>query len=151
MYDILAYLFENCRRAELAQERERVAQKLSAAGFEDAEISEALRWIAGVLRTPQILAPLPDARTSFRAFAACELAKLDARCRGYLLSLEHSGILDAQARELVIEHALAAAGEELTLEQLKLVVLMVQWSRQPEASAHLATDILASPGSDDPS
>ena len=151
MYDILAYLFENCQRTELAHERERVAQKLSAAGFEDADISEALLWIAGVLRTPQVLAALPDARASFRAFAACELAKLDARCRGYLLLLERSGVLDAPARELVIEHALAAAGEELTLEQLKLVVLMVLWSRQPEAGARLATGVLGSPASGVPS
>lgn len=151
MYDILAYLFENCQRAELAHERERVAQELAAAGFEDADISEALHWIAGVLRTPQVLAAMPDARASFRAFAARELAKLDARCCGYLLSLERSGILDPQARELVLERALAAAGEELTLEQLKLVVLMVLWSRQSEAGARLAADILGAPASARPS
>ena len=42
MYDILVYVFENCQQAELAYDRERVAKKLSAAGFEDSDISEAL-------------------------------------------------------------------------------------------------------------
>ena len=70
MYDILAYLFENCQQAELAYDRERVAKKLSAAGFEDSDISEALHWLAGVLRAPQGgLEALPDSRRTFRAFA----------------------------------------------------------------------------------
>ena len=64
MYDILAYLFENCQQAELTYDRERVAKKLSAAGFEDTDISEALHWLAGVMRAPQEgREPLPDLRT----------------------------------------------------------------------------------------
>ena len=53
MYDVLVYLFENCQQAELADDRERVARKLSAAGFEDSDITEALHWLAGVLHAPQ--------------------------------------------------------------------------------------------------
>ena len=51
MYDVLVYLFENCQQAEVSDDRERVARKLSAAGFEDSDISEALHWLAGVART----------------------------------------------------------------------------------------------------
>ena len=61
MYDILVYLFENCQQAELAYDSDRVAKKLSAAGFEDSDISEALHWLAGVSRAPQgVREPLPD-------------------------------------------------------------------------------------------
>ena len=142
MYDILVFLFENCQRAELAYERERVAKKLSAAGFEDSDISEAMHWLAGVLRAPQAAAAaLPDARTSFRAFAPRELAKLDAECRGFVLTLEHSGILTPQTRELVLERSLAASGQTLTLEQLKLIVLMVLWNQQTPTSQLLAEDL----------
>ena len=77
MYDILVYVFENCQQAELAYDRERVAKKLSAAGFGDSDISEALHWLAGMRRAPQGVEPaLPDSRTTFRAFAPRELAKL---------------------------------------------------------------------------
>ena len=142
MYDILVFLFENCQQAELAYDRERVAKKLSAAGFEDSHISEALHWLAGVMRSPQgALGKLPDARSTFRAYAPRELAKLDAACRGFLLTLEHSGMLDAQTRELVIERALAASGDALSLEQLKLIVLMVLWNRQTPTSRLLAEDL----------
>src|SRR5687767_6616714 len=146
MYDILVYLFENCQQNEVAYDRDRVAKKLSAAGFEDADISEALHWLAGVMRAPQQLRErLPDLKCSFRAYAPRELAKLDAACRGFLMTLEQSGILSAETRELVIERALAATGDTLSLEQLKLVVLMVVWNQQTSTSRLLAEDLFSAP------
>ena len=148
MYDVLAYLFENCQQAEVAGDRERVARKLAAAGFEDSDISEALHWLAGVLRAPQTVdTMLPDSRASFRAFAPRELAKLDAQCRGFLITLEQSGILAPETRELVIERSLAASGAMLSLEQLKLIVLMVLWNRQTPTSQLLAEDLFTAPHS----
>ena len=142
MYDVLVYLFENCQQAEVSDHRDRVARKLSAAGFEDSDISEALHWLAGVARTPRAgTAQLPDARTSFRAFAPRELAKLDAECRGFLITLEQSGILTPQMREVVMERSLAASGQSLALEQLKLIVLMVLWNHQTPTSQLLAEDL----------
>jgi Smg protein len=152
MYDILVYVFENCQQAELAYDRERVAKKLSAAGFEDSDISEALHWLAGLRRAPQgIESALPDSRTTFRAFAPRELAKLDAACRGFLLTLERSAILTPQTRELVLDRALAASGDALTLEQLKLIVLMVLWNRQTATSRLLAEDLFSTSNSRLPS
>jgi Smg protein len=144
MYDILVYVFENCQQADLAYDRERVAKKLSAAGFEDSDISEALHWLAGVTRMPQGgLERLPASRHAFRAFASREAAKLDAQCRGFLLTLEQSGILDVQTREVVIERAMAAAGDSLSIEQLKLVVLMVLWNQQTPTSRLVAEDLFS--------
>jgi Smg protein len=143
MYDILVYLFENCQQTDLAYDRERVAKKLSAAGFEDSDISEALHWLAGV-RVPQLeLAHVPDGRAAFRAYAPRELAKLDVACRGFLLTLEQSGILSAQNRELVIERSLAASGDTLTLDQLKLIALMVLWNQKTPTSRLLAEDLFS--------
>ena len=145
MYDILVYLFENCQHHELADQKERVAKKLSAAGFDDSDISEALTWLAGVVRGPhRSLAPLPASGAAFRAYASKELAKLDAECRGLLIHFEQSGILTPQTREHVIERALATTGEELTIEQLKLIVLMVLWNEQMPSSRLVAEDLLSS-------
>jgi Smg protein len=146
MYDVLVYVFENCQQTEVAHDSDRVAKKLSAAGFEDSDISEALHWLEGVLAGPQMtLASLPDPGRSFRAFAARELAKLDAQCRGFLLTLEHSGILTPHTRELVIERSLAASGDSLTLEQLKLIVLMVMWNQHAATSRLVAEDLFSAP------
>jgi Smg protein len=144
MYEILVYLFENCQQREVAYERERIAKKLSAAGFEHADISEALHWLAGMASAPHVEpAALPDPGRSFRAYASRELAKLDAQCRGFLLTLEQSGILTPQNRELVIERSLAASGASLTLEQLKLIVLMVLWNQQMPTSQLVAEELFA--------
>ena len=135
MYDILVYLFENCQQHEVSDEKERVAKKLSAAGFEESDISEALTWLAGVARGPhRSFAALPDSGAAFRAYAPKELAKLDAECRGLLIYFEQSGILSPQARETVIDRALAATGDGLTIEQLKLIILMVLWKHQTPSS-----------------
>jgi Smg protein len=143
MYEILVYLFENFQRTEIA-EKDRVAKKLSAAGFDDSDISQALSWLAGVVRGPlRSVAPIPALGAASRAYAPRELAKLGAECRGLLLHFEHSGLLTPQMREHVIERSLAAAGDELTLEQLKLVVLMVLWNEQTPTSRLVAEDLFS--------
>src|SRR6185436_19435801 len=89
MYDILVYLFENCQQYEVSNEKDQVAKKLSAAGFDDSDISEALSWLAGVARGPhRSVAPLPQSGAASRAYAPKELAKLDAECRGLLIYFE---------------------------------------------------------------
>ena len=144
MYDVLVYVFEHCQQYELSDQDDRVAKKLSAAGFDDTDISEALTWLAGVVRGPhRSLAPLPDSGAASRAYAPKELAKLDTDCRGLLIHFEQSGILTPQTREHVIERALAANGDGLTLEQLKLVVLMVLWNRQIPSCRLIAEDLFA--------
>ena len=64
MYEILVYLFENCQQREVAYERELIAKKLSAAGFEHADISEALHWLAGMAHTPHAEPATPRTRSS---------------------------------------------------------------------------------------
>lgn len=144
MYEILAYLFANCERSDLSHDRGGIARRLSAAGFDDGDISEALTWLAGVVRGPQRTGtPLPDARRALRAYAPREIAKLDAGCRGFLIYLEQERILAPEMREHVIERALAASGDALTLEQLKLIVLMVLWNERTPASRLIAEELSA--------
>lgn len=144
MYDILVYLFENCQHNDLLQDADRVAKRLSAAGFEESDISEALTWIEGLVQpSDRALPRLPDSRRSFRAFATAELEKLDAGSRGLLIALENSGILTPQTRELVIDRALAASDDCLSMEQVKLIVLMVLWNEHPRASQLIAEELLS--------
>ena len=50
MFDILVYLFESYIHADACPEPDQLTRKLSAAGFEQEEISEALEWLAGLRR-----------------------------------------------------------------------------------------------------
>lgn len=147
MFDILFYVFENCQQAELSQDADGVARKLSAAGFDEPDISEALTWLAGVVRSSRkSCAPIPSGSAALRAYATEELAKLDAACLGFLLSLEQAAVLSPETREMVLERALATADGPLSLEQLKLIVLMVLWNSQKPASRLIAEDLVS--GSD---
>ena len=143
MYEIFVYLFENCHRTDLSQNNELIAKKLTAAGFEESEISETLSWLAGVLHAPhRSLAPLPGSTRAIRAYAPKECAKLDAACRGLLMHLEDIGALDPSLRELVVDRAMAASGRALSLDQLKLIVLMVLWNLESPASRLIAEELL---------
>jgi hypothetical protein len=46
MFDILVYLYETYYRPDACPEPVALAKKLSAVGFDDVEISEALVWLA---------------------------------------------------------------------------------------------------------
>ena len=145
MFDILVYVFENCHQADLAHNSERVAKKLSAAGFDDSDISEAMAWLAGVLQAPhRICAPLPAPARALRAFAPRECAKLDAGCIGFLINLEHTEVLDPALRELVLDRVLAVSAQTISLDELKLIVLMVLWNQQTPTSQLIAEDLLSS-------
>ena len=79
-----------------------------------------------------------------RTYAPKECAKLDAGCRGLLMRLEGMGVLDPILRELVLDRAMAAAGRRLSLDQLKLIVLMVLWNLETPASRLIAEELLSS-------
>jgi Smg protein len=150
MYEILVYLFENCERSDLLHDSGQVARKLSAAGFEESDISEALDWMEGL--TPRIKPNLlPDLRQSFRAYSQIEVEKIGTAGRGLLIGLESAGILSPAARELAIDRALAAADNSLSVEQMKLIVLMVLWSEHAPFSQLIAEELLTDTGSRVPS
>jgi hypothetical protein len=48
MFDILVYLYETYYRPDACPEPAALARKLSAVGFDDIEISEALDWLNGL-------------------------------------------------------------------------------------------------------
>ena len=48
MFDILVYLYETYYRPDACPEPAALARKLSAVGFDEVEISEALDWLNGL-------------------------------------------------------------------------------------------------------
>ncbi|MDT3671574.1 MAG: DUF494 domain-containing protein [Aromatoleum sp.] len=144
MFDILVYLFENYVHAGACPESEQLARKLSAAGFEEDEISEALEWLSG-LRDIADVSPL--SRTpqpgSIRLYAPEEQAKLDADCRGFLAFLENAGALDATTRERIVERTLALSKFSVNLHRFKVIVLMVMWQQDQPLDSLILDELLA--------
>ncbi|MGW8183163.1 MAG: DUF494 family protein [Burkholderiales bacterium] len=152
MYEVLVYVYEHYERADVTYNGDKIARKLSAAGFEREEIHSALRWLADMRVAPtRQTSAASEAHSAQRIFSPRELAKLDAACLGYILTLEHSGVLCPQTREQVLERALAADGEPLVLAQLKLIVLMVLWNHGLPSRQLLAHDLFIASESQLPS
>lgn len=152
MFDILVYLFENYVHAGACPESEQLARKLSAAGFEEDEISEALEWLSGLRNVADAspLALVPQAG-SIRIFAPQEQAKLDVDCRGFLAFLENAGALDATTRERIIERTLALSGFSLSLHRFKVIVLMVMWQQEQPLDSLILDELLTDEGDEDAS
>jgi len=144
MFDIFVYLFENYFHAEARPEPRQLARKLSAAGFEEEDISAALEWLSGLERVAGPGRPLIAAdNRSTRCYAGAEAAKLSAECRGFLYFLESAGVLNAPMREIIIERAMALRGGSVALAKLKVIVLMVLWSQQQTLDTLILEELLS--------
>lgn len=149
MFEIFVYLFENYFYVEACPEPDKLARKLSAAGFEDEEISEALSWLSGLQEAASTDYPLIESSAAcLRIYDEEEEARLSAECRGFLLFLENAGALDATTREMIIERAMALPDLTLTLPRFKVIVLMVLWSREQSFDTLILEELLCSEEAD---
>ncbi len=125
MFDILLYLYDTYLLAEQFPDPEQLTRKLSAAGFEDNAIVEALDWLSAL----DELAPSESDAvvTSFRVYSGEEQQRLVTDGRGFLTFLEGAGHLPPHAREWVIERALALPDPEVSAERVKWIALLAMW------------------------
>lgn len=143
MFDILVFLFENYFHAGAYPDQETLSKRLSAAGFDSQDISQALSWLSGLEHPDQAGGSLVGS-DGFRYYTEQELSALSAEGRGFLMFLETAGVINALQREVIIERVLALDEPAADLEQVKLIVLMVLWN-QNEAVDTLVLDELVSP------
>lgn len=143
MFDILVYLYENYGALHACPDSDSLAKRLTAAGFDDEEISEALSWLQGLEQvTAESIAVGPESEGAFRIYAMLETERLGTDAIGFLSFLEHAGQLTPTQREIVIERALAVGESPVELEVLKVIVLMVLWSQQADIDVLLLEELL---------
>ncbi len=143
MFDVLVYLYENYYRPDACPDADTLARKLSAAGFEGDEIDSALSWLSGLATVTQTTIPVAYAdSSSFRIYVDVEYERLSAECIGFLSFLESAGVLNPLLREVVIERALATDETPVSLESLRVIVLMVFWSQGEEPDALILEELL---------
>ncbi len=68
-------------------------------------------------------------------YSVAEQVHLGAQSLGFVSFLESSGVLPPHMREIVIDRAMAAPGDPVSLDDLKIIVLMVYWSFGEEPDA----------------
>jgi Smg protein len=161
MFEVLVYVYENYWQGDACPELPQLGRKLTAAGFDAEEIQEALVWLDGLnvaaqgtqislpakapsdLAGPATVAPgiQPQSTNSLRVYSVAEQMHLGAQSLGFVSFLESSGVLPPHMREIVIDRAMAAPGDPVTLDDLKIIVLMVYWSFGEEPDALILDEL----------
>ena len=143
MFDVLVYLFENFYQTEQYPDQDTLTRKLSAAGFENEDINEALHWLKEITpRDDDLRTASLDASSAKRAFVETECEKFSVEVRGFIMFLESAGVLTPRLRELVIERAFALPDESVGLDKLKVIVLMVLWTRRGEVDTLILDELI---------
>jgi Smg protein len=137
MVDVLIYLYENYMDGEsqTPTDQGELEDELAQAGFTNAEIEKALRWLDELAAGVDVPQYHPHTGGAIRIYSDAECTKLDIEARGLLLFLEQNGILDPVSRELVIERALAIDHAGVSVDELKWVVLLVLMNRPGQEAA----------------
>ena len=149
MFEVLVYVYENYWRGDACPELPQLERKLSAIGFEADEIRAALLWLDGLNLAAQSTLWLDttpadslDAQLSvsqspgsMRVYSVSEQNHLGASCLGFISFLESAGVLPPPMREVVLDRAMAVSGEPMSLDDLKIIILMVYWSFGEEPDA----------------
>ncbi len=136
MFDVLVYLYETYYRPDACPDSEALVKKLSAVGFEEDEISKALGWLTDLAETTNEFSMLHPQQTSFpsgfRIYVDRESDVLGTAAIGFIQFLESARVINPLQREIVVERALAASDTQISLDKLKVIVLMVLWSQGKE-------------------
>jgi Smg protein len=134
MFDVLVYLYENYWRPDACPDHRQLSRKLSAVGFENEEIADALTWLAGLATSSESFSGEQSSR-ALRVYSPAEQEHLGVASIGFVSFLESAGVLQAPMREMVIDRAMAIPASPLAVEDLKIIVLMVFWSvgKEPDA------------------
>jgi len=153
---VLVFVYEHYWRGDACPELQQLGRRLSAHGFEPDEIHDALVWLDGLTLAAQSASLDPtepqdgdmpataQSLGSMRVYSVAEQDHLGAQCLGFVSFLETSGVLPAAMREIVIDRAMAAPGDPVSIDDLKIIVLMVYWSFGQEPDA-LVLDELCDP------
>lgn len=129
--EVLLFIFEHLFSEESGykEQEDDLVTTLEQCGFSKNEVTKALIWldVLADLRE-QAYSPDADNTSATRIYTNLEKERLNTDCRGFILFMEQMGVLDTQAREMVIDRAIALEGEEVDLDRLKWVVMMVLYN-----------------------
>jgi Smg protein len=142
MFEILVYLFESYIDAGSYPDSEKLSMKLAAAGFEDGDIHLTLTWLAGLSQLSAANYPEAINQSGFRYYADLEIERISDDARRFLVYLEQNDVIAPIEREMIIDRAVAAGHEELSLDKIKLIALMVLWNLHSELDPMLIDELL---------
>lgn len=142
MFDILLFLFESYFDIGSYPDHDKLSVKLSAAGFEEDDINQALTWLSGLQQLTRTAYPESINNSGIRLYTDFEEQRVGPEGLRFLSFWEHNKVITPIEREMIIDRVLALGRKSLSLDKLKLIVLMVLWSQHEDLDPMIIEDLL---------
>ena len=142
MIDIIVYLFESYFDSGCYPDPDKLAIKLSAAGFEDQDISQAVSWLSGLQQLSLANYPASLNHAGTRCFADLERQRISSEGLLFLTFWEQNKVISPVIREMIIDRALVFGLDNLGLDKIKLIALMVLWNQHEDLDPMIIEDLL---------
>lgn len=142
MFDILMFLFESYFHAGRYPNSDRLSRKLSAAGFEEEDIHQALTWLSGLEQLNKANYPSTINDSGNRCYADLEIKLTSPEVRSFLTFWEQSKMIVPVEREMILDRVIALNRVSLSLDNVKLITLMVLWSQRQDLDPLVVEDLL---------
>lgn len=142
MFDILLFLFESYFDIGSYPDHDKLSVKLNAAGFEEEDIHLALAWLSGLQQLTRAAYPESINHSSIRLYTNFEEQRISPEGLRFLSFWEHNKVITPIEREMIIDRAVALDRKNLSLDKVKLIVLMVLWSQHEDLDPMLIEDLL---------
>lgn len=132
---IVAILFLIARQivngADLSEEGKDLILAISAQGFIDYEVEQALAWVDEIRQPADSLLIDGDdnRRVTNRILSAEESYKVLPAAFGYLLKLKNMGIVDDLLMEEILEKAQSSEFEEVGNDEIRLIAIFTLYQR----------------------
>ncbi|MBA4380990.1 MAG: DUF494 domain-containing protein [Sideroxydans sp.] len=142
MFDILLFLFESYFDAGSYPEPNRLSAKLTAAGFEEEDINQALTWLSGLRELSNATYPESINHSGLRCYTDFEAERMSDEGLRFIAFWEHNKIITPIEREMIIDRVVALGRDKLSVDKVKLIALMVLWNQHEDLDPMLIEDLL---------
>ena len=142
MFDVIAFLIENFQDLDDCPPRDDLDEFLAEAGFEGEEIRDALRCLDDLTKQPLFASEQLLFSHNIRIYCPEEQQALSGEVLGLLHFLEQEAAINPLQRELIVHALLHLHSDDVTVENTKLLALMVLWLHKSELPMLIGDDLL---------
>lgn len=142
MIDVIAFLIEHFQDVDACPPREDLGELLEEVGFDDEEIGDTLTFLDVLKHKPVIPAKALRQSTGMRVYCAEELDTLPVEVHGLLHFLEQNGALNPEQREFVLHALMGLPNEDITVDQTKVLALLVLWAHKSELPVLIGDELM---------
>jgi Smg protein len=146
MFEVLVFIFENYIAHHALPDNEIMAQELSAAGFEQSDISGAVNWFhemkSMLVKTPAVYTQM---QTGTRVFTDAEFEKISTESFSFILFLLQAKVLNDVEFDLIIDRAMALKQKQINIEEIRWITMLALWNEGREKDYLFVEDALFNP------